>query len=1084
MKKNILCKIFCVVMSLCMVVPNVNYTAFAQEVQEENANQENQTEEATTEDAILGDYYNQYATELLEKGMLSVDNENISMEANEKSDSVIISGANADILGATFKVDKTFNFDGGIVSRFSFDGLTVRGTKATLAFYLDDEIDPFATISLYRQKKKGDWKYSKDFSIDISDRKLTGEHTVSFKVLSASADTVSISLKSFEFVESSVPVIYFDIDEEDGTISEMNNSEDHSAECSGNMTIKVPEGYVSEYTSKELSSETYTMEYIRGRGNSTWWADKKPYKIKLDQKADLLGMGKNKHWVLLANYYDNSLLRNKITYWLGQELGMKFTPKSVPVDVVMNGEYYGSYFLCEQIRVGKTRVNIDDLEDEDVMDSTDEPTITGGYLLSLFPYNYKDENVTFTTKNDVEFTIESPEFEDREVNEAQVNYITNYVQSVEDAIYGKDFCLEDGTSYKDLMDVTSAVYYYWMQEFSMNGDGFISGSTYLYKERNGKLFWGPLWDFDYVAWGSTEYDGLQTEGWCHTNSMWFARLFKDETFANAVKETWPIIREKMVELVKEGGQLDKYKEQMEITARYNFEKWGMSDIGFWWDDYYGESEESPATQLTYDEEIERLREWINLRIDWVDENVDSLEPREATLKFVVDGQEYATRTVSAGDCLTDMPQSPEKEGYVFIGWEKSLEYTYEELLDALGLTQSQVEEFFGPGEFEEFINEYFSGEFNAEDEIYLNMTLTAKFVEESKVVAPKSIELSREQVRCSLWDDGFQLKASVIPFDTTVSSVHWSSSNPEVAYVDSYGYVEVYKAGMAVITAKTSNGISKTCKVIVYDDDEEMSYEEEAQFSKSKYEVKVGDYKKLPIYYSPSPALMNLSFEFISSDSSVAEVDEVGVIHAVAPGTATIVAYTYGTVMTTNIVVLGEEVPEVIIKDDKDTVDNTKNITKQEAVTKFTVDKINYAVVSDGKVAVMGADKNIKTLKIPKTVKYQNKTYKVTNINAKAFYGYKKLKKVSIASGVQFIGTKAFANCKNLSSVTIGSGVQVIYSKAFYNDKKLKSIKLNADNAKINKKAFGNINKKAKIKVKKKNYKYYKLVLKGKKIVK
>ena len=88
-------------------------------------------------------------------------------------------------------------------------------------------------------------------------------------------------------------------------------------------------------------------------------------------------MGKNKHWVLLANYYDNSLLRNKITYWLGSQLNMPFTPKSEPVDVVMNGDYYGSYFLCEHVRVGETRVNIDDLEaNEDAMHETKEPFIT------------------------------------------------------------------------------------------------------------------------------------------------------------------------------------------------------------------------------------------------------------------------------------------------------------------------------------------------------------------------------------------------------------------------------------------------------------------------------------------------------------------------------------------------------------------------------------------------------------------------------------------------------------------------------------------------------------------------------------
>lgn len=70
------------------------------------------------------------------------------------------------------------------------------------------------------------------------------------------------------------------------------------------------------------------------------------------------------------------------------------------------------------------------------------------------------------------------------------------------------------------MDVASTVYYYLIQEFSMNGDGYVSTSTYLYKPRNGKLFWGPLWDFDYVAWGSTEYDDFSTTGWTENSNMW------------------------------------------------------------------------------------------------------------------------------------------------------------------------------------------------------------------------------------------------------------------------------------------------------------------------------------------------------------------------------------------------------------------------------------------------------------------------------------------------------------------------------------------------------------------------------------
>mgnify|MGYP001364999764 FL=1 len=166
-------------------------------------------------------------------------------------------------------------------------------------------------------------------------------------------------------------------------------------------------------------------------------------------------MGANKHWVLLANRLDNSLLRNKGTYWLGQQLGMAFTPKSEFVDVFVNGTYYGSYCLSEQVRVGKTRVNIPDLEENDASKkATDEATISGGYLLSLEPYG-DEEKKSFVTSHGTTFLIESPSFEDYK-NDAQYNYIKKYVQKTEDAIYGKNFKDSSGKSYEDYMEIGRA----------------------------------------------------------------------------------------------------------------------------------------------------------------------------------------------------------------------------------------------------------------------------------------------------------------------------------------------------------------------------------------------------------------------------------------------------------------------------------------------------------------------------------------------------------------------------------------------------------------------------------------------------
>jgi len=101
---------------------------------------------------------------------------------------------------------------------------------------------------------------------------------------------------------------------------------------------------------------------IKVRGNSTAGQDKKPYKLKLGKKTDLFGLGggvKNKHWVLLANAFDESLMRNKVAYDLSARFGL-VSMKSEWVDVVMNGQYVGNYLLCQHIRVAEERVNVYD----------------------------------------------------------------------------------------------------------------------------------------------------------------------------------------------------------------------------------------------------------------------------------------------------------------------------------------------------------------------------------------------------------------------------------------------------------------------------------------------------------------------------------------------------------------------------------------------------------------------------------------------------------------------------------------------------------------------------------------------------
>lgn len=688
------------------------------------------------------DYTNQYFKELLAAGQLSAG-DGISLQTSDQYDGVLVSGSAADLANKGITVSKTLNFDQGVVSRIRVQALAARKTKASLACYVDGSSEPLASFKLRSQSKSGSWDMgARDYCLDISSLNLTGEHTVSFRIVDTNAEQPQVLLKSFEFMEFSVPVINFNIDESMGTIDAMNASVDHSVECYGSMDINVPQNYVSEYTGEQMQGGSYELDYIRGRGNSTWGSDvaHKPYKVKLDKKAGLLGMGKNKHWVLLANYYDNSQLRNKITYWLSEQLGMEYTVKLEPVEVVMNGEYYGSYFLCEQVRIGKNRIDIDDLEE--TPDATDADTISGGYLVNM---EYTDDpKHSFIThhgeSNPVgNWTIESPKF-DSYFNEAQYKYISDYFNKVDEAIYSSSFTNSAGERYTDLLDLQSAVDYLWLQEFSKNGDAYGSGSTYLYKKRNGKLYYGPAWDFDYVAWGSTEYGNLHTSYWSQDTQIWIGRMLEDKVFADAFIARWQKLQSLLSQLASTGGMLDQYAARISKMVNYNVEKYGMSKL--WEDDDYEDDYINPdervseeqgeiVAPLTFKQEVERLRSWINQRSTWVDAHVNLLSPVTCKITYKNEkGKTLGTQLACAGKNLYEEITLPKKKGYEFAGWKTSYHISYKRYLKINGYTEEEAIKKLGKSKVAKLKkNGYsFSGVVAANDLLVpCNVTLTATF---------------------------------------------------------------------------------------------------------------------------------------------------------------------------------------------------------------------------------------------------------------------------------------------------------------------------------------------------------------------
>ena len=225
---------------------------------------------------------------------------------------------------------------------------------------------------------------------------------------------------------------------------------------------------------------------IRGRGNSSWsWYDKKPYRIKLDEKHKILGLDKAKSWVLLANYRDVTDLMNTYVFETGQWLGLPFTNHTRYVELYLNGEYRGVYQLTEQIQQGKNRVNVSDergiLLSLDVDDGPGEsPYANDNFYSKVYrmPAAVKFPKDEFATAN----TVDS---------------VRTEFAKLEQAIKNKDYA-----QVEQLLDIPSFIKYLQLQEFVYNVELSAPRSIYLHKDGDGKWVMGPLWDFD----GAYDFD--------------------------------------------------------------------------------------------------------------------------------------------------------------------------------------------------------------------------------------------------------------------------------------------------------------------------------------------------------------------------------------------------------------------------------------------------------------------------------------------------------------------------------------------------------------------------------------------------
>lgn len=332
---------------------------------------------------------------------------------------------------------------------------------------------------------------------------------------------------------------------------------------------------------------------IRGRGNSTWGYEKKPYAIKFSEKQKVMGMPKHKRWVLLANYMDRTLLRNRVALFLASQTSLAWTPRSEFVELILNGEHLGQYLLTEQVHVDNDRVAITEM----TADDNAGEAITGGYLLEL-DFHY-DNMWQWWTSHGVPFSVKFPDDED--LTSAQLEWIKSHIAEVESVLYGNNFS-HPSEGYNKYIDAQSFVDYWLIYEICVNHELANPGSVYIAKDRNGKLVAGPVWDFD---WGTFSYNASPQAEWglFMTHAWWYDRLFDDPAFEALARERWRVLKPKFMEVF---DFIDREREYIARSWSRNFAMWGIST------DINGDE------SLPFGAAIDRLTDITSERIEIID----------------------------------------------------------------------------------------------------------------------------------------------------------------------------------------------------------------------------------------------------------------------------------------------------------------------------------------------------------------------------------------------------------------------------------------------------------------------------------
>ncbi len=403
----------------------------------------------------------------------------------------------------------------------------------------------------------------------------------------------------------------------------------------GGKTITSRDDYVSCLVDLDATNEDFCFEKnsaeIRFRGNSTYdVGKKKAYRIKFNSKRNMLGMNEGaecRNWVLLAEYFDNSMIRNSTCLSLASMLVTEYTSDWRYVRLELNGTFMGVFLLAEQAQINENRVNIEEAgKDSDALES--------GYMFELdqspivHEIEVKCTDYYFHTLWGDDFDSRTLRYkvENNGLSAAQMNFINKYMNNAFDVVYyatyeNKFYELDenyelvpsDKTNAKDViaevLDIDSLVRKYILDELICNHDAHQK-SYYMHvdfsENGNGLLTFSCPWDYDFTMykWSDHvwEYEYYDPEAFMQAeNATWYVMMLNHDWFRKMVTEYWNI-------LYRENKRFQRPLELLEVISEAYAE------------DFAADRELWKRTQAQA-EQAQVVLDWLTKRINWFNETI-------------------------------------------------------------------------------------------------------------------------------------------------------------------------------------------------------------------------------------------------------------------------------------------------------------------------------------------------------------------------------------------------------------------------------------------------------------------------------